>query len=261
MKSASYMQALLTIRILDNCQFFTNRQISNSNGNSILVPGICSNVQNFFNNRGISVSTGITLTWDPDKSRQNSRRNAACPALKGLQGEGGGYCSVQNQNIANALGLPSTTEMVSCDEFLIASSEEGGNFFPKLPTNPTATSVKCVPVYQQTLQGSCHSECYRARVISNRGALTQLLQSEMLALIEANINATGDANWQIWGSGGKNPNTEWVDTAASWQGLAHYDSYIPKAAGLTTAVSFPMSAPNILFIDGLPFLDYSVADP
>ncbi|GKZ26889.1 hypothetical protein AbraCBS73388_003278 [Aspergillus brasiliensis] len=197
-----------------NCQFFTNRQITNSNGNSVVVPGICSNVQNFFNNRGISVSTGITLTWDPDKSRQNSRRNAACPALKGLQGEGGGYCSVQNQNIANTLGLPSTTEMVSCDEFPIASSEEGGNFFPKLPTNPTATSVKCVPVYQQTLQGSCH---------------------KMLALIEANINATGDANWQIWGSGGKNPNTDWVDTAASWQGLAHYDSYIPKAAGLTTA--------------------------
>ena len=51
------------INILDNCQFFTNRQAdSRTNGNSMLVPGIYANVMNFFNNRGLTVGTGVTLT-------------------------------------------------------------------------------------------------------------------------------------------------------------------------------------------------------
>ena len=122
----------------DNCEFFPERQVSNSQSQSIVVPGICANVENFFDNRGLTADRRITLTWDPDDSRQSSRRRAACPALKGLQGEGGGYCSVQNQAITNHLGISSNTEVVSCDEFPIASTEEGGKFSPQATNKPNS---------------------------------------------------------------------------------------------------------------------------
>ncbi|KAJ5946733.1 hypothetical protein N7454_003572, partial [Penicillium verhagenii] len=197
-----------------NCLFFPDRQVVDTNGNSKIIPGICNNVNNFFNNRGLAISTGITLTWDSQKSRSNKRRRAACPTLTKSSGQGWdtGYCSIENTVITSGVNVPSSTEVVSCDEFPMASSEEGGNFFPTLPTNPTPQGVKCVPVYQQTLQGKCHT---------------------LLSGIKANINATGDANWQTWGSGDANPG--WTSLSAAWQGLAHYDSYIPQAAGITKA--------------------------
>ncbi|KAL4745601.1 hypothetical protein BDW72DRAFT_198485 [Aspergillus terricola var. indicus] len=51
----------------------------------------------------------------------------------------------------------------------------------------------------------------------------------------ANVNVTGDANWQTWSSGGDDENTAWLSLKNDWQSLAHYDSYIPQAYGITKA--------------------------
>lgn len=151
--SSSRSISLLTLLIdlPDNCNIFSNVQVNNQ-GNNLVVNGICSNVQTFFNARSLS-SNGLSLTWDPNN--QDARRDFSCSIPRSM---GTSYCAVNNVNWAVQLGISTGISLTSCDEFPIASSEEGGSFFPTLPQNPTGVSTSCVPVWQQSLQGNCHSE-------------------------------------------------------------------------------------------------------
>ncbi|KAL2821672.1 hypothetical protein BJX63DRAFT_427669 [Aspergillus granulosus] len=169
-----------------NCKVFTDRQIVAQNGQSGVVQGICTN-----------------------KKCQNSRRSQSCPSLSQAftAGVGTGYCSVSNYEITSAMGLPEGTQVVSCDEFPIASSKEGGNFYPKLDQNPTAVAVTCAPVYQQTLQGACNK-------------IVGTLKTDVDYAANASSTTT---NWQGWNS------EEWVKTSNTWQRLAYYKSVIPVA--------------------------------
>jgi hypothetical protein len=135
-------------RVTVNCNIFKAAQANGNNGNTELVPGICDNIQDFFNRRSLS-SNGLTLTWDA--YGQDPRRRAVC-------GRGGAFCLVQNHLYTVGLGLPGSGPSISsCDEFPFASTEEGGNFFGSL-NPPTAASARCVPVYQQNIQGQCNSK-------------------------------------------------------------------------------------------------------
>ncbi|KAJ6024671.1 hypothetical protein N7540_005468 [Penicillium herquei] len=136
-----------------NCDVFSDAQAT-KNGATHQVTGICNNVLNFFRPRTIDAGEGVMLTWDSVQARQDNRRGEACPRVSGL-----GFCSARNKNIATKLKLPLKTQLVSCDEFPIASSEEGGSYFASLPQNPSSLEVQCVPVWQQNLQGNCNSKC------------------------------------------------------------------------------------------------------
>jgi hypothetical protein len=130
-----------------NCRIFSDRQLTNANtGQSTVVPGICTNVNKFLTARALS-SNGLALTWEP--LYNEARRKFVCGS--------GTFCATQNIITMGSIGLSTGITAVSCDEFPIASSEEGGSFFGTLPNNPTTAAATCVPVWQQALQGNCHS--------------------------------------------------------------------------------------------------------
>ncbi|KAL8746235.1 MAG: hypothetical protein Q9190_001722 [Brigantiaea leucoxantha] len=138
--------ATAQVRVPDyrlNCVLFANAQL-NGNGQTATVPGICPGVQGFFRGVGL-VNSGITLTWDNDVPRANTRRTAAC---------GRTYCGPSQSSLRNLIGDKSIA--VSCDEFPFASAEEGGNYVTTLRNGATTPSLTCVPAWQNTLQGNCN---------------------------------------------------------------------------------------------------------
>ncbi|KAJ5925177.1 hypothetical protein N7454_007816 [Penicillium verhagenii] len=179
---------------LDNCDVSSDRQATR-NGAMQAVPGICTNVLNFFRGRGLAVGTGVKLTWDSNTQRQYNRRGEACPKTFGL-----GFCNPDNTALATKMGLPVKKQFVGCDEFPIASSEEGGSFYATLPQNPTSVEKHCVPVWQQHLQGNCN---------------------KLLSNIYGNVNVSGVANWQSWAPS----NPQWFDKSQGWQSMADYTEY------------------------------------
>ncbi|KAF7536258.1 hypothetical protein G7054_g4665 [Neopestalotiopsis clavispora] len=193
-----------------NCQVFSDNQLTNSaNGQSTLIPGICTNVQKFFTSRALSTN-GLALTWEPTEN--TDRRDFAC---------GSSACAVQQTIYLRDVGMQTGTisgfPLVSCDEFPIASTEEGGSYFGRLPNNPTAIATTCVPDWQQNLQGNCH---------------------KLLGRISTNVaypdDPTAAANWQRWGSGsGTTRNDDWISvTTGGFQRYATYLATIPQAPNM-----------------------------
>ncbi|KAJ5715268.1 uncharacterized protein N7483_012449 [Penicillium malachiteum] len=166
-----------------NCDVFSDAQAT-KNGATEQVTGICNKVLNFFRPRAID----------------DDRRDEACPKVSGL-----GFCSARNTNIANKLSLPTTTRIVSCDEFPIASSEEGESYFASLPQNLTSVEVQCVPVWQQSLQGNCH---------------------KMLSNLQSDVNVSGTANWQSWAPA----NEDWFEDSA-WQRVDYNNGHVAQPSG------------------------------
>lgn len=136
-------------RLYYNCVlFFYNMKFSDG-GPSVDLQGICSNIEEFLRNNGRG-NTGVTLSWESNSQR--NRRTRACPT---------GFCQSANVKIRQDLyGLTTTdkTEFVNCDEFPFASSEQGGDFLGLNPTVPTGTVRKCIPKWQNDIQGSCNSK-------------------------------------------------------------------------------------------------------
>lgn len=100
--------------------------------------------------RSIPPESGIELTWDPPRS--TGRREIACPRTKGKP-----FCDAENINLGKGIGLGDhTSGLVSCDEFPFASTEEGGHFFGQVADHKTPVNAKCVPVWQQNIQGKCN---------------------------------------------------------------------------------------------------------
>ncbi|ETS82826.1 hypothetical protein PFICI_04702 [Pestalotiopsis fici W106-1] len=196
-------------RYADNCNIFCDRQVNGPGGNQV-APGLCANVQKFFNKRSLS-SNGLALTWDPVNS--TPRRRFACGVPKSM---GTSFCQVDNTALAQVAGVNANTQIVSCDEFPFASTEEGGSYFGTLATNPTTVATTCVPVWQQTLQGNCNS---------------------LLGNLQTNVAYADDPsaapNWQQWGSETSAP-PGWL-TNSGWQRLAKYPDTIPQSAGISTA--------------------------
>ena len=148
--------------------------------------------------------------------RTKARRAASC---------GPQYCIPSNINLENTVAV---TKMkggyVSCDEFPFAGSEEGGDYYGNVVSDPTGAQVACVPVWQQNLQGACNS---------------------MISTLATNVAYADDpnsaANWQFWGS----DNTDWTTKATSGFGrTALYPNRIPQAAGISDSVSY---FPDIYF--------------
>lgn len=128
-----------------NCLIFQDSQLQNPNtGATSIVSGICPPVQDWYT-RNSFANSGVTLTWDPDKGRTNTRRRETCDAAHS--------CNRPQMALQTLIG--DNTIAISCDEFPFAGSEEGGNFY----TNQgRAASATCVPAWQNTLQGNCNSE-------------------------------------------------------------------------------------------------------
>lgn len=126
-------------------------------------------------------------------------------------------------------GTISGFPLVSCDEFPIASTEEGGSYFGRLPNNPTAIATTCVPDWQQNLQGNCH---------------------KLLGRISTNVaypdDPTAAANWQRWGSGsGTTRNDDWISvTTGGFQRYATYLATIPQAPNIGATVSAQDAKPR-----------------
>ena len=108
-----------------NCNVFRPQTLNNVAS----LAGICVGVQRFFQARGLANSASV-LTWDPKKSRVNNRRGLACP--KGANDP----CAATQVNLQTIGG---TGVKVQCDEYPFAATEEGGDYFTRLATNPTNT--------------------------------------------------------------------------------------------------------------------------
>jgi GH18 family chitinase len=102
-------------RLMYNCRYFPDQEIEGddlkNNANEVTVPSICRNVRNAM--RAESVDNDYQLVYEPRNSRQ--RRRDSCPP---------GFCAPINEALTDGLGQG--YDLVSCDEFPFASSEEGG---------------------------------------------------------------------------------------------------------------------------------------
>lgn len=122
-----------------NCDIFGNSQLNNpTTGAFESVPGICSGIQSFFMGHSLAKSDQV-LTWDPNPSRVNDRRDDAC---------GSSYCTPLQNRLQNSIG--DRNIKISCDEFPFAGTKEGGNYL--------GPQLTCVPAWQNTLQGNCNSK-------------------------------------------------------------------------------------------------------
>ncbi|KAI0197886.1 hypothetical protein F4808DRAFT_473454 [Astrocystis sublimbata] len=200
-----------------NCAlFFSDVTITGSDGQATL-PGICTSIRAFLRNNQI-ISDTYPLTFD--SFNQNRRRSDTCTGARnpcsGTNGE--------NTLRKNQVGMPfsGTRNLVNCDEFPFASTEEGGygwagNVFPAAPQGVTRT---CVPEWQNTLQGNCNS---------------------LLNNIETNVEYFNDAadptgsdpereSFQSWNSNAWNTKGSWTAHGDSGrQRLTRYDSDQPKS--------------------------------
>ncbi|KAK0717316.1 hypothetical protein B0T26DRAFT_675641 [Lasiosphaeria miniovina] len=192
----------------DNCGIVRDSQVNNA-GKSATVPGICRNMQNFFQARGLS-NSGLSLTWDPVNA--NPRRSFAC-RVTNRNKHGSSYCFTDNVIYTTAVGLSTGVALVSCDEYPLASAEEGGGYFGTLANSVTAISTLCVPVWQQTLQDNCNG-------------LMSGLSTNVAYLTTPQPRPTGSSG----------------ATAAPWGRLATYPGQIPQAAGISSAVYGPNAA-------------------
>lgn len=112
--------------------------------------GICNNIQGFLQNNGLG-NTGYQLTWDSETTTQSRRRSSVCD----------GFCTTQNTNAKLATLGPASgvTNMLNCDEFPFASSEQGGSGFLGVnPTTLTGVVRTCVPTWQNDIQGRCNGK-------------------------------------------------------------------------------------------------------
>lgn len=142
-----------------------------------------------------------------------------------LAKQGSSYCFSDNDICTASVGLSTSIDLVSCDEYPIASSEEGGGYFGTLAGGATAVSTLCVPVWQQSLQGNCNG---------------------LLALLSTNVAYFDDPaaapNWQFWGNGGGGggANNGWLDGGGGgWQRTALYPGQIPQAVGISAGTYGP----------------------
>ncbi|OAA41490.1 Chitinase II [Beauveria brongniartii RCEF 3172] len=200
-----------------NCGAFPDGQIVGPAGASTGYRGICTNVDRFFTARGVT-RNGLTLTWDP--TGQTPRRNFACKVTNPKK-QGSSYCFTDNVIAAQAVGLSSSVDLLSCDEYPCASFEEGGGYFGTLAAGATSIATLCVPIWQQTLQGNCNG---------------------LLSTLKTNVahfdDPTAAADWQSWDGG----NADWLaDGGGGWQRTARYVSQIPQAGGISDGDYAPNS--------------------
>ncbi|KAI4193916.1 MAG: hypothetical protein LQ350_008076 [Teloschistes chrysophthalmus] len=123
---------------------FVDSQVAGAN-----VPGICTGIRDWYLAGGLA-NSAVTLTWDTNKKRSDTRRGQTC---------GDSYCGPEQTRLRGLTGDRSLE--ISCDEFPFASSEEGGDFYSTLTTNPRQASKVCVPRWQQQHQSNCN------RMLSN----------------------------------------------------------------------------------------------
>ncbi|GFF97764.1 hypothetical protein IFM53868_09390 [Aspergillus udagawae] len=78
---------------------------------------------------------------------------------KFLNNNGRGFCAIDNLNYQQAsLGNTNRLALTNCNEFPFASTKEGGSTFLSLyPDVPTGTVRRCVPTWQNEVQGQCHN--------------------------------------------------------------------------------------------------------
>lgn len=143
-----------TIYLVNCDSFFGDVQLNGPNGATVNLPGICSSVRSFMQNRGI-ITDEFTLQWDPaDQALRQRRQRQACS----------GYCTADNRAKQNTLfgrtGRAGTVPPVTnCDEFPFAGSMEGGSAFLGLnPNAPLGVTRTCVAAYQNDMQGQCNCE-------------------------------------------------------------------------------------------------------
>lgn len=120
---------------------FVDSQVAGAN-----VPGICTGIRDWYLAGGLA-NSAVTLTWDTNKKRSDTRRGQTC---------GDSYCGPEQTRLRGLTGDRSLE--ISCDEFPFASSEEGGDFYSTLTTNPRQASKVCVPRWQQQHQSNCNSK-------------------------------------------------------------------------------------------------------
>ncbi|KAL8645553.1 MAG: hypothetical protein Q9226_007250, partial [Calogaya cf. arnoldii] len=207
-------------------------------GNFASLAGICTGVQKNFTKRSLANSK-LPLTMDNDETRSRNRRNLAC---------GSRYCTPTQDILGRLVGVPSSQIKLSCDEFPFASTEEGGDYLTTLQVNPTKTQITCVPAWQNTLQGTCISECSSPRVLF----ICHVAESyvlELLGEISTNVgyferSTRGDqaVNWAKWGG-----SSNWLaagslgDGGGQPQRQALYPDQQPKHFGISQAVSEVLS--------------------
>jgi hypothetical protein len=219
-------------RLYYNCvSFFFDQTFYGQMGDA-QIPGICTNIQGFLQNNGLG-NVGYPLTFDSEQIAQSRRRNQVC----------NGFCTVANRELKittlGSVGL--VTNMVNCDEFPFASSEQGGNAFLGVnPQTPTGVVRTCVPTWQNDLQGRCNGSFTLSRTIFHSANVS----ADLLNNIETNVEYFNDpANptedepfWVPWdrtqprGSG-------WL-TKNSWDGrntLVSYPQRMPPATGMSQA--------------------------
>ncbi|KPM43205.1 hypothetical protein AK830_g3330 [Neonectria ditissima] len=210
-------------------------------GRSITLPGICSSINRFTDNwyrmagsirsdnPSICNEDGCALTWDSDQPQQGSRRNRACPGQKKtnkltqLR-----YCHIENrikQKQVFAHVDTDTTDLINCDEFPFASTEQGGDGFYGLhPDDILGTTRTCVPTWQNEMQGFCN---------------------DLLNGIQTNVNYYNDPDssdpsnpeWVGWGRSYESRVKEWLQPGGfgGRQRQHVYSTNQPPSVGIPAA--------------------------
>jgi hypothetical protein len=194
-----------------NCNIFADNTVQNS-----LIPGICTGEIEFLNRIGHAYQDFV-MTYDFEpvpnpkpanyQSRADARREFSC----GRSGQG---CEGANRQLLLGTGIDGLT---SCDEFPFATTEEGGSFYGNLPVNPQAVGMKCVPRWQQVIQGNCN------RIIGE--------MSTNVAWADSASNNI-QFNWQQW----RDPSQIWTSgNNPPFNRFARYPSVIPQANNVPIA--------------------------
>lgn len=122
------------------------------------LPGICTSIRKFLGNNGI-ISDKYLLTYD--SYNQDTRRRQTCTGSRNPCAGPSGENALRKAQ----LGAPfdGAKNLVNCDEFPFASTEEGGYGWARsdagiFPANTHGVTRTCVPEWQNTLQGNCNGK-------------------------------------------------------------------------------------------------------
>ncbi|KAI6080959.1 hypothetical protein F4821DRAFT_265394 [Hypoxylon rubiginosum] len=202
-----------------NCAtFFSDVTLQGAAGNLVTLPGICTSIRKFLGNNGI-ISDKYLLTYD--SYNQDTRRRQTCTGSRNPCAGPSGENALRKAQ----LGAPfdGAKNLVNCDEFPFASTEEGGYGWARsdagiFPANTHGVTRTCVPEWQNTLQGNCNG---------------------LLNSIETNVeyfnnaeNPTGNdpekASFQSWNSNAWNTKGSWTKGGdPGRQRLSLYDTDQP----------------------------------
>ncbi|KAL1835649.1 hypothetical protein VTJ49DRAFT_6294 [Mycothermus thermophilus] len=116
-----------------NCERFGRTAVTPiGGGQPVQVPGMCEGWRSMNN-------PPTTLTYAPDVTEVNRRRNVQCPK---------GFCDSRLTALKLATNIPFKTGALSCDEAPWASTEEGGGWLPAVDRAQT-----CVPSFMNSAWG------------------------------------------------------------------------------------------------------------